>query len=140
MSSGTPPNRELFNLYAETDYAFGGDMNPYTSNVAVSLGPDPDYPTQVNYDRQTKCLLRCEPPLTGPDADIGPGTSFESFHTFVLLQDSSERERRTMEQRRMYRTIAPWTAENPFMFTSSAPTRKRCATRSTRQQRPASTW
>ncbi len=116
MSTGKAPDHELYNLYAETDYAFGGNMNPYFDNPAVSLETDPDYPTQENYSRQTKCLLRCTPPQMGPDADIAPGAELESFRTFVLLQDSSERERRTLAKRRMYRTIAPWTAENPFMF------------------------
>lgn len=116
MSSGKAPAREMPNLHAETDYAFGSSMNPYHDNPAVTLDIDPDYPTQVNYGRQTKCLLRCQPPQMGPDQDIAPGTSFESFRAFVLLQDGSERERRTLAQRRMYRTVAPWSAQNPFMF------------------------
>ena len=116
MSSGKAPAREMPNLHAETDYAFGSSMNPYHDNPAVTMESDPDYPTQVNYGRQTKCLLRCQPPQMGPDEDVAPGAAFESFRAFVLLQDSSERERRTLAQRRMYRTIAPWSAQNPFMF------------------------
>ena len=54
--------------------------------------------------------------VPGPDADVAPATTFESFRVFDLLLDSTERERRTLAQRRMYRTIAPWTAENPLMF------------------------
>lgn len=116
MSSGVPPEHEHPNLHVETDMAFGTSMNPYYCNPAVSLEIDPDYPTQVNYSRQTKCLLKCQPPLMGPDADIQPGDRFTSLRAFVLLLDSSERERRTLAQRRMYRTIAPWSAQNPFMF------------------------
>jgi hypothetical protein len=116
MSSGNPPDHEHPNLYLESDYAFGTSLNPYHCNPAVSLETDPDYPTQVNYSRKTRCVLKCQPPQMGPDVDLGPGERFTSIRAFVLLQDSSERERRTLAQRRMYRTVAPWTAENPFMF------------------------
>jgi hypothetical protein len=116
MSSGQPPEHEHPNLHVETDMAFGSSMNPYYCNPAVSLEIDPDYPTQVNYSRQTKCLLKCQPPAMGPAEDIKPGERFTSLRAFVLLLDSSERERRTLAQRRMYRTVAPWSAQNPFMF------------------------
>jgi hypothetical protein len=117
MSSGKPASHEIpVNLHAETDYSFGGDMNPYHANVAVEFASDPDYPTQVNFPRQSRCLLRCQPPRMGPNVDIAPGERFSSFRAFILLQDSTERERRTLAQRRMYRTVAPWSAQNPFMF------------------------
>ncbi len=103
------------NIWVETDYAFG-DMSAHNANPAVTLGSDPDYPTQVNYQRQTPCLLQCRPPEMGPDQEIAPGGSLASFRAFVLLLDSTERERRTLAQRRMYRTIAPWTQENPLIF------------------------
>jgi hypothetical protein len=105
---------EKSNLCVETDYAFDG-MSAASASPAVVLTSDPHYPTQVNYERQTPCLLLCKPPL-GPDREIAPGGTFETFRVFELLLDSTERERRTLAQRRMYRTIAPWTAENPLMF------------------------
>ncbi len=114
-NSGGPVNHEKPNLWVETDYAFGRTMEAQGTNVAVSFGPDPAYPTQVNYERQTPCLLTVSPPM-GPAVDVAPGESFASFRVFDLLLDSSERERRTLATRRMYRTISPWTAENPFMF------------------------
>ncbi len=114
-STDGPPTREYPNLWVETDYAFG-NMSAYYANQAVAVTTDPDYPTQVNSSDRTPCLLRCEPPQMGPDADVAPGTTFASFRVFELLLDSTERERRTLAQRRMYRTIAPWTAENPLMF------------------------
>ncbi|MGB1718187.1 MAG: hypothetical protein ACPHO6_08520, partial [Candidatus Latescibacterota bacterium] len=55
------------------------------------------------------------PPL-GPEIDIEDGAQFESFRTFLLLPDSQERERRGLALRRMYRTIAPWSAENPILM------------------------
>ena len=115
MSTNAPPTREKPNLYVETDYAFG-DMSPYSANSAVTLETDPKYPTQVNYPCKSACLLKAQPPMMGPDVAIKPEERFTSFRTFILLQDSSERERRTLAQRRMYRTVAPWTAQNPFMF------------------------
>ena len=109
------PDRERPDLWVETDYAFGAMDAPHAANKSVWYETDPDYPTQVHYDRQTRCLLRCKPPL-GPEAAVAPGAAFESFRTFELLLDSTDRERRGLAQRRMYRTIAPWTAENPLMF------------------------
>jgi len=109
------PVHEHPNVYVETDFTFG-DMSCYNANPAVTIGSDPDYPTQDNYPRQTPCLLTATLPEMGPDTDVAAGASFESFRVFDLLLDSSERERRTLAQRRMYRTVAPWTAENPFMF------------------------
>ena len=121
-------SHEFPNFFVETDYSFCG-MSRDESNKGVEIGPDPDYPTQVNYERKAPCLLRCEPPLMGPDADIAPGQSFESFRVFDLMFDSTDRERRTLAVRHMYRVIAPWTAENPLMFhkTESAPATIRAA-------------
>ena len=109
------PVTERPNLWVETDYAFGCMSANYTQ-PAVQLGPDAEYPTQVHYSRQTPCLLQCKPPEMGPDQEIAPGGSLESFRAFELLLDSTERERRTLAQRRMYRVIAPWTQENPLIF------------------------
>ncbi len=109
------PDRERPDIWVESDYAFGAMDAPHAAAKAVSLESDPDYPTQVNYDRKTPCLLKCKPPI-GPNITVQAGQSFESFRAFELLLDATERERRGLAQRRMYRTIAPWTAENPLMF------------------------
>ena len=108
------PRWELPSLYVETDYAFGG-MGSKGGNRGVRWGVDPDYTSQVNYNRNTPCLLECRPPQ-GPDQEIAPGGSFESFRAFELAQDSTERERKGLAQRRMYRTIAPWVTENPVLM------------------------
>ncbi len=97
-----------------TDYAFGG-MAQTNSNRTADWVTDPDYTTQVNYERQTPCVLETRPPL-GPEADIGPGETFETFRTFELIHDSSDRERKGLAVRRMYRAIAPWSTENPIML------------------------
>lgn len=108
------PVSEKYNLWVEADMAFG-DMVPEYANPCVRIVPDPEYPTQVHYERQTPCLLRCAPPV-GPDQEVSKTKPFESFRTFELLLDSTERERRSLARRKMYRIIAPWTQENPLMF------------------------
>jgi len=108
------PRWELPSLYVETDYAFGG-MGSKGGNRGVRWGPDPEYLSQVNYNRNTPCLLECRPPQ-GPDQEIAPGNSFESFRAFELAHDTTERERKGLAQRRMYRTIAPWVTENPVLM------------------------
>jgi len=47
---------------------------------------------------------------------IEQGETFESFRTFELTYDSTERERKGLSLRRMYRTIAPWSTENPIIM------------------------
>lgn len=102
------------NLFVETDYTFGGMSGPNHS-AGVHWVPDPEYPTQVNYNRKTPCLLECRPPQ-GPDQIIAPGASFASFRAFVMPLDSSERERQTLAVRKMYRTLSPWVTENPILM------------------------
>lgn len=108
------PRWDWPNLYVETDYAFGG-MGSKGGNRGVHWMPDPAYKSQVNYELKTPCLLECRPPL-GPDQIIPPGGRFESLRAFELAQDSTDRERRGLAQRRMYRTIAPWVTENPVLM------------------------
>ena len=102
------------NLHVESDYSFCG-MAAAGANQTTQWLPDPQYITQVNYERTTPCLLESRPPI-GPDQVIESGQKFESFRTFELALDSSERERRGLALRRMYRTIAPWVTENPILM------------------------
>ena len=108
------PRWEPSGLYVETDYTFGG-MSPANHGAAVHWGPDPLYGSQVNYNRKTPCLLECRPPR-GPDQSIGVGGTFASFRTFELALDSTERERRGLAVRRMFRALAPWVTENPVLM------------------------
>ena len=102
------------NLTVVTDYSFGG-MAQTNSNRTANWVPDPEYATQVNYDRQTPCLLQVKPPL-GPDSIVSGGKTFRSFTTYELFHDSTERERQGLAIRRMYRTLAPWSLDNPIML------------------------
>lgn len=100
-------------LHVETDFAFGGFNHEHANRHVVHWKTDPLYATQVNYERKTPCLLVCEPDH-GPAQRIAVGETFESFRVFELAYDSSDRERRSLALRRMYRTIAPWVTENPL--------------------------
>jgi len=110
----TPRGWDYPNVHVETDYAFHG-MDSLSANKAVQWLPDPDYATQVNYLRKTPCLLVTEPPI-GPGVTVEPGGRFETFRTYVLVHDSTERERKGLAVRRMMRTLAPWVTENPIMM------------------------
>ncbi len=104
------------NLHVETDYSFGGGMAAAGANEhVIRWTPDPDYTTQVNYQRLTPCLLEVGPTI-GPAQFVRPGEIFETFRTWELIHDSTERERKGLALRRMYRTLAPWVTENPLMM------------------------
>lgn len=114
-SSAGPRSRWQYpNLHVESDYSFCG-MDTIAGNQTTHWTTDPQYATQVDFFNQTPCLLESRPPM-GPDALIEPGQSFESFRTFELIHDSTERERKGLAVRRMYRTIAPWVTENPILM------------------------
>lgn len=107
---GTYRDLEVF-----SDYSFGGDMTANADAPAIHWTNDPLYATQVHYERKTPCLLECAPPI-GPAEQIQPGGSFTSFRVFELVHDSTDRERRGLALRRAYRTLAPWTQENPILM------------------------
>jgi hypothetical protein len=101
-------------LHVETDQAFAAFTAEQANAHAVRWEADPRYGTQVNYLKQMPCLLTVGP-SRGPAQVIEPGESFESFRVFVLVQDSSDRERQGLARRRMARLLAPWVTENPLM-------------------------
>jgi hypothetical protein len=99
-------------LHVETDFAFSSFNHEPANKHVVHWRADPLYTSQVDWDRNTPCLLVCEP-TRGPAQRLAPGTSFESFRVFELALDG-DRERRGLALRRMYRTVAPWVTENPL--------------------------
>lgn len=111
---GVPPDWVKPNIHIETDYAFGG-MNYQTSDVSTHWVPDPRYTSQVCYQMKTPCLLEVNPPL-GPQCAIMSGETFSTFRVWEMPMDSREQERSGMFVRRMYRTISPWTTENPIFL------------------------
>ncbi len=108
----TPPVWELPGIHMESDYAFLADTPKSAAKTTFWL-EDPLYTSQVNYRLRTPSVVESRPPV-GPSQVIPPGGRFESFMTWELLYDSSDRERRGLALRRMYRTIAPWITENPI--------------------------
>jgi hypothetical protein len=106
---------ETPNIHVETDYAFGGMTVANSNRKSVHWEKDPDYSSQVNYLKNTPCLLKTYPEL-GPEQTLEPGGLFESFRTYIMPFDSYDRERNGLAKRRMYRTLAPWTTENPLMM------------------------
>jgi hypothetical protein len=106
----TPPN-----FHVETDMSFGGMLAAGANRRSYRWSPDPDYHSQVNYEKRTPCLLEVGPDL-GPARTIRPGEVFTSFRAWVLPHDSTDRERSGLSVRRLYRTIAPWATENPLMM------------------------
>lgn len=97
-----------------SDYMFKG-MDAVTGNQVGHWVTDPQYTTQVSYPLKTPCVLVCEPPL-GPGARIEPGTTFTTFRSWLVVYDSTERERQGLTLRRAHRTLAPWSTESPIMM------------------------
>lgn len=106
----TPPN-----LHIETEMAFGGMTSQGANRRSYRWIADPEYHTQVNYEKQTPCLLEVGPDL-GPEQTIAPKSSWQSYRSWMLIQDSTDRERCGLAVRRMFRVIAPWVTENPLMM------------------------
>jgi hypothetical protein len=102
-------------IYVETNYAFNNAMRYDISDQTTHWLADSTYTSQVNYNYQTPCLLKIFPEkLTG--LELQPGEIFNSVRTNELLMDSYDRELRGLAIRKMYRTIAPWTTENPIFM------------------------
>ncbi|MBJ2173243.1 alpha-galactosidase [Aureibaculum sp. A20] len=106
------------NMHVESDYAFGG-FSASSANHTIFYEKDPEYTSQVNWNMETPCLLESKLKV-GPNKRLQPKESFESFHTYELLLDGTDRERNSLSKRKMYRLLAPWSTENPiFMHLTS---------------------
>lgn len=112
VDSSVEWRRPMINVV--TDYSFAG-MSINSSNRTVRWEIEPEYTTQVNYERKTPCRLEVRCPL-GPNVDLAHGETFHSFKAFELLQDSTDRERNGLAIRKMYRKVAPWVLDNPLML------------------------
>ena len=102
-------------IYVETNYAFNNAMRYDISDQTTHWKTDDRYTSQVNYNYETPCLLEIYPE-NAPGIDIESGASFESVHSWELLMDSYDRQRRGLMIRKMYRTIAPWITRNPIFM------------------------
>ncbi len=102
-------------IYVETNYAFNNAIRYDISDQTTHWKTDGNYTSQVNYNFETPCLLEIYPE-NAPGIEIASGESFESVHTWELLMDSYDRQRRGLMIRKMYRTIAPWVTRNPIFM------------------------
>lgn len=102
-------------LYVETNYAFNNAMNYHVSDQTTHWKRDYDYTSQVNYDYDTPCILEIYPHID-PNMRLDANETFRSPHSFELLLDGYDKERNGLAVRKMYRTVAPWTTENPIFM------------------------
>jgi len=102
-------------IYVETNYAFNNAMRYDISDQTTHWKTDPSYTSQVNYNYETPCLLEIYPEKA-PGIQLQPGELFKSVRTHELLMDSYDRQRRGLMIRKMYRTVAPWTTQNPIFM------------------------
>lgn len=102
-------------IYIETNYAFNNAMRYNISDQTTHWKTDSAYTSQVNYNYETPCILEVYPDFA-PGIELQAGEHFESIRTYELLLDSYDRERRGLMVRKMYRTVAPWTTQNPIFM------------------------
>ena len=102
-------------LYFETNYAFNNAMRYDISDQTTHWKTDSSYTSQVNYNFETPCLIEIYPEKA-PGIELAPNEVFKSVRTNELLMDSYDRQRRGLILKKMYRTIAPWTTQNPIFM------------------------
>ena len=102
-------------IYFETNYAFNNAMRYDISDQTTHWKTDLSYTSQVNYNFETPCLLEIYPEKA-PGIALAPNEIFKSVRTNELLMDSYDRQRRGLILKKMYRTIAPWTTQNPIFM------------------------
>ena len=102
-------------IYFETNYAFNNAMRYDISDQTTHWKTDMNYTSQVNYNFETPCLLEIYPEKA-PGINLVPNEVFKSVRTNELLMDSYDRQRRGLMLKKMYRTIAPWTTQNPIFM------------------------
>lgn len=116
---GDPSTFMLPNIHIESDYNCGGSFTEKETDITEKWVTDPDYTSQRNYLLQAPCILDVSPEI-GPDQALESQGVFRSFSVYEMPFDSYDRERKGLFTRNMYRTIAPWTTENPiFMHLTS---------------------
>lgn len=113
---GTPEQmKKQHGIYVETNYAFNNAMRYDISDQTTHWETDKTYTSQVNYNYETPCVLEVYPEKM-KGIVLKSGEVFQSVRTHELLMDSYDRERRGLAIRKMYRTVAPWTSENPIFM------------------------
>lgn len=121
-SGGDPATFLLPNIHVESDYACKGSFTEKETDITEYWITDSLYTSQRNWPLQTPCILEVKPPI-GPAQTLADGETFSTFSVYEMPFDSYDRERKGLFLRRFYRTVAPWTTENPIFLhlTSSNP-------------------
>lgn len=102
-------------IYIENNFAFNNSMRYDLSDQATHWKTDSLYTSQVNYNYETPCVLEVYPAL-GVGIDLEPNQTYTSIRSYELLLDSYDRERNGLARRRFYRTVIPWTTQNPIFM------------------------
>lgn len=102
-------------LYIENNFAYNNAMRYELSDQATHWKTDSSYTSQVNYNYETPCVVEVYPYL-GVGIELPAGESYQSIRSYELLLDSYDRERNGLARRKMYRTLFPWTTQNPIFM------------------------
>lgn len=126
---------QIKRLHVESDFSFAlvnanlkgsalmhyaGDPKPWQAGQSTTLWTvDEEYNTWATHNQAEdnfldfphRNLLISRLPM-GPDVVINRENPFKSYLTFELLQDSDDRERKSLGHRRMYKKLAPQTTES----------------------------
>lgn len=98
----------------------GDKMEPYQAGESTTLWTvEKEYNTWASHNQAEdnflqfphRNLLISRLPM-GPDVFVSKDKPFKSYLTFELLQDSDDRERKSLGHRRMYKRLAPQTTES----------------------------
>lgn len=93
-------NKENYSMfYGETSYNGGCALN---SNRTLS----------VRYENGTLRMMFD----VGPDADLKAGGTFTGLRSYELVHTAKYYEQKMIEVKQMYRHIAPWVLESPFIY------------------------
>jgi len=106
----------LYETHAPDNYRIRmiGDRLLYTPPAA--LDPWREYEEAYNSGGGVSQTVLASLYPVGPGKVLSPGESFRSFTTYEILHDSDDLERKGLARRRMYRTLTPWTQENPIFM------------------------
>lgn len=107
------------NIHIESDFHAGPGFTERETNHVVHWVADKNYTSQTSYRLTTPCILDASVGI-GPDVEITHDKPYTSYKVYEMPMDSYDRERMGLFKRRMQRTVAPWTSENPiFMHLTS---------------------
>lgn len=92
-------------------YHVGGSTTKWTVDKEYNTWASHNQAEDKFLDFPHHCLLLSKLPM-GPYTMVGKEKPFKSFITFELLQDSDDRERKSLGHRRLYKKLAPQTTES----------------------------